>query len=176
MPEHRFHRTIGALFNGLVLSADKKIWLDPACDPDSTGVVTLFHGPGSDEVRFCLVDILITLPNMVVIVEIEESDVKPLHLFGKFYASAFSTHFNGQDISKLPLFFIQVLDTSEINLKEGQKSKQWDRIEQILRGQAANWPERTVSYKLFRGSQGDFEIGGEEAGRMLDFVKRCLET
>lgn len=62
--------------------------MDPACNPDSQGVITLFHGPGPDRVRFCLVDILIIIQGRVVIIEIEASDVKPLHLFGKFFASA----------------------------------------------------------------------------------------
>ncbi len=33
-------------------------------------------------VQFCLVDRLIVLPDKAVVTKIEESDVKPLHLFG----------------------------------------------------------------------------------------------
>ena len=100
MPDHPFHLKIGTLVRGLCLPSIREIWMDPACNPDSPGVITLFHGTGPDRVRFCLVDILITLPNKVVIIEIEESDVKPLHLFGKFFASALSTHLKDTEISQ----------------------------------------------------------------------------
>ncbi len=149
-----------------------QIWLDPACGGQK--VVPLSHVTGSKGVQFCHVDILILANGKVVIIEIEESDVKPLHLFGKFYASAFSTHFNDQDISKLPLLFIQVLDTSRINLKEGQKGEQWDRIGQILKGQAEEWADRQVQYELMWGSAEEFEAGGSK-GEELQRLVRELE-
>ena len=170
MPDHPFHLKIGTLVRGLCLPSIREIWIDPACDPDSPGVITLFHGTGPDRVRFCLVDILITQPNKVVIIEIEESDVKPLHLFGKFFASVHSTHHRDTDISKLPLLFIQVL----LEPERTRKGEQWDCIEQILKGNAENWQGRRVEYELARGKSADFEDGGKEGQKLLDLASRFL--
>ena len=169
MRDHPFHRRIGNLVSGLGLTHGKQIWLDKACGGE--GLIPLYEATGSEGVPFCFVDILLLLEGRLVIIEIEESDVKPLHLLGKFYASAFSTHFNDQDISKLPLLFIQVLDTSRINLEEGQKSGQWDRVEAILKGQAEKWLGRKAQYRLLWGRQDDFGAGGKESEKLLNLVK-----
>jgi hypothetical protein len=174
LPEHPFHLKIGKLVNRLGLSL-AEIRKDPACENDSPGVVTLLHNDDSGAVRFCQVDILITLPDKVVIVEIEESNVKPVHIFGKFFASASSTHSGTKEISKLPLLFIQVLDTSKLNLKEGKKGGQWDRIQGILISHAEKWPGRKVQYKMFRGGPADFEAGGNEGEKLLDLVRAFLK-
>jgi hypothetical protein len=173
MPEHPFHLKIGKLVNGLGLLPDK-IWKDPACDTESTGVVTLFHSVGSERVRFCLVDMLITLPNKVVIIEIEESNVKPVHIFGKFFASAFSTHYGETEIVKLPLLFIQILDSSKLKQGKTKKKGQWERIEAILINHAKKWPDRTVRYKLFRGGVSEFEPESATGEGLLQLIRDFL--
>jgi hypothetical protein len=179
VPDHPFHKKVGELFKGDEFLRNLSLFhgqirIDPACDEDSPGVVTLFHGTGSDRVRFCLVDILIIARDKVVIIEIEESDVKPLHLFGKFYASAFSTHHGKDEIGKKPLLFIQVLDTSKLNLEEGQKNKQWDRIEQVLSDHAENWVGRSIQYSLCRGNSGEFEQHAEKGRKLTQTIREFL--
>lgn len=170
MREHRFHQALGKLVNQLGLTLGKDIWKAPECDGPKQ--IPLQHCVRSKCVQFCLVDMLIIQPDMIVVIEIEESDVKPLHLFGKFFATAFSTHFNGLDIRKLPLLFIQVVDTSKVNLDEGQKDEQWDRIEEILSRYADEQQEKKVRYKMFRGRSADFEEGGQVGTALLDGIRK----
>lgn len=172
MPDHAFHRTIGNLIKTLGYIPDKEIWLDPACGGHE--VAPLSNGAGSEAVRFCQVDILIVAYDRLVIIEIEESDVKPLHILGKFYASAFSTHHDDQDISNLPLLFIQVLDTKKVNLEEGKKGEQLDQIEAILMEQAEKWPDRTVEYRLFKGQEANFKAEGTEGQELVQAIKDFL--
>ena len=173
MPDHPFHRTIGNLVKGFDLSPDQSE-MDPACDPQSAGVVTLFHGTGSNRVRFCQVDLLIAFQGKVVIIEIEESNVKPVHIFGKFFASAFATHYGKVDIGKLPLLFIQVLDSSKLKKDKSKKVGQWRRLEMILSQHAESWSGRQVNYKLFSGGPTDFEATGTEGKKLLELVIRFL--
>lgn len=170
MPDHPFHRTIGKLVKSFDLAQHKEIWLDPACDEASKQFVTLFHGTGPDRVRFCLVDILIIVRGKVVIIEIEESNVKPLNLFGKFFASTHATHHGNTEIAKLPLLFIQVLLEPERTRKGGQ----WGRIEEILKGHAKEWKSRKVEYELVRGGSAGFEAGGKEGEPLIRMTEVFL--
>jgi len=72
--------------------------------------------------QLCNVDMLILRSNSIkVIIEIEESNVKPVQICGKLLASALSSHYIYGDDPPVPVdgsvLFIQILDTSK--LREG---------------------------------------------------------
>lgn len=75
----------------------------------------------SRETRYCLVDLLMMQDNTIrVIIEIEESDVKPTQICGKFLASALASYYIHLSQDNHPIemgdsvLFIQVLDTSKL--------------------------------------------------------------
>lgn len=96
----------------------------------------LYCNAKSLKTELCNVDMLILQSNSVrVILEIEESNVKPVQIFGKFLASALSTHYIYRNTPPAPMaesvLFIQILDRSK--LKEGTKKiEQWENIEKLI--------------------------------------------
>jgi hypothetical protein len=131
MRNHPLHKAIGIL-----IAKDKfpdcDIFKDSACDKGQGHRITLNYGSGSNRVRLCDVDILIKVPEKaIVIIEVEESNVKPVNIFGKLFASAFSTHIGEIEIGNLPLCFIQVVDTFGLKIDRSKKSVQWTAIKTI---------------------------------------------
>ncbi len=122
---HSFHEFIGELIS----STGYRAIMDAACGGD--GKVPLY----SSNFRFADVDIAIVHNEAVrVIVEIEESGMNPVHIFGKFLASALSTHFSkGKEYYPLEsVLFIQIVDTSKLNEKSG-KLDQFEAIEKAIK-------------------------------------------
>ena len=118
--KHLFHRKIGSLINleDFYNNSNLKILKDRACDRKGRQI-HLGKKNAPRNARFCDVDILIaTEKEAKVIIEIEESNVKPIHLFGKFFATACSECYYDYDNKEdQPLdfsdsvLFIQVLKT-----------------------------------------------------------------
>jgi hypothetical protein len=108
-------------------------------------------------VRFCDVDLLIAVGGKArVIIEIEESNVKPVHVFGKFFASSFSTHYKPKTETKLvalddQVLFIQVLDSKALNVDKTGKLDQWNVIESAIQGLPVEFCGRKMKYKLYDG-------------------------
>jgi len=175
---HPLHRKIGTIIdNALNGGKEIKVIKDPACCTDSHGKqhIPLF---GSDvksrSTRYCCVDLLILQEDKIrIIVEIEESDIKPTQICGKFLTSALSKNYihkkdNGSKEMSESVAFIQVVDTSR--LKDGSK-----KIKQILQlkesiSQILPLKGRPVNkYELYFGTEkSDFED-------MLGFIKSQLD-
>lgn len=171
---HPLHQAIGQ-----IITQDGfprcEILKDPACDTSPQQHVTLFQGAGPDRVRFCQVDILIALPEKAtVIIEIEESNVKPVQIFGKFFASAFSTHHDTNPIDQ-PLLFIQVVDTAALKLGKTKKGGQWSVIKAIIKSQSKKWPGRDVRYELVEGNANEFSSESEKGTHLIQMVKGFLK-
>ena len=142
--------------------------LDSACDGNQR--ISLFGSEiKSYKTRYCDVDILILKDNKVkVIIEIEESDIKPVHIFGKFLVSALSTHYIYND-KKYPMddsvTFIQLVDTSKLSINKTSKFKQCENIglsiQKILHMRWGNIGE----YKIFND---------KETGEMLAYLSTYL--
>jgi len=128
MNKHPFHKVIGDLISGINLPKEKYCVLqDSACGGEHT--LPLFCSEErSYTTRYACVDLMILKEQKVkVIIEIEESNVKPVHIFGKFLASAMSEYYiygkekYGMDESVL---FLQILDFSKQKMKS-RKIAQW---------------------------------------------------
>ena len=150
MREHKFHRIIGNAINDLELSEERfQILKDTACG--GIHKLSLFFS---------------------VIIEIEESNVKPVHLFGKFLASAMSKYYiyGNKDVSPIGMaqsvFFIQILETS--GLKDVKaKYKQWHLVEESIQGIIPVKESRINKYKLIYGKGDDFKEDGEKIKTLI---------
>lgn len=174
MKSHPLHQAIGQIITqGRFPNCE--ILKDPACDTSPQQHITLFHEAGPNRVRFCQVDLLVALPGKAtVIIEIEESNVKPVQIFGKFFASVFSTHCGTSTIAQ-PLLFIQVVDTSALKSGKTKKGNQWRSIEAAIKSHAKSWPDRAVRYELFEGRPSEFRPDSETGARLVATIQAFLE-
>jgi hypothetical protein len=96
---HLLHTQIGKLIEEALKDIKGlKIVKDPACCREGETAlqqIPLFcKNLKNRKTRYCCVDLLILQDNKIrVIVEIEESDIKPTQVCGKFLTSALSTYY-----------------------------------------------------------------------------------
>jgi len=175
MGSHPLHEAIGRLFDQRALPG-VEIRKDTACQPTKRKRITLSLGAGADRAQVCFVDLIAVKPGKsMVIIEIEESNVKPVQIFGKFLASALSTHQGESRIDRLPLLFIQVVDTSALKLGKSKKGYQWSSVKAAIKEHARKWPDRRiVYYELLEGRPTEFEPGSEQADRLVKMVQAFL--
>ncbi len=161
---HSLHKFIG----DLVSSTEYTVIRDAACGGD--GKVPLYH----EDFRFADVDIAVVHNNVVrVIIEIEESGKNPVHIFGKFLASALSTHFS-KGIEYYPLefvLFIQIVDTSNLDERTG-KFEQFNAMEEAIKSILPLKGSEVVDYRLLAGDRYDFsaEMGKELIGLLKSHI------
>ncbi len=156
---HALHKNIGKCINNDELS-DYKIIRARECGGQQN--VPLFCSiEKSNATEYCNVDMLMIKDNKVkVIFEIEETDVKPTQICGKFLTSALSTYYIHQSKNNTPIeldesvLFIQILDTSQ--LKEGtSKIEQWENLGKSIKDLLPIG--KIGKYKLFYGNCSDFK-------------------
>ena len=159
--EHPFHKKIGDLINNTVLP-DCKIIKDPACGGDQH--IPLFCSKErSRETEYCNVDLLITVDNKIkIIVEIEEANIKPTQICGKFLTSALSKYFiheseNNSLIRMADLvLFIQILDTLKLKIDKTAKTKQWGQIKRSIQNIIPLKESSISQYEIFYGNKSNF--------------------
>lgn len=92
---------------------------------------------GQKPIEYCNADYIVTLDNEVkVVVEIEESDFKPIYLLGKAFVTGYSEIHIARNLGKnervskeLVLLQIIIDETSENN----EKRRQWDSVSSKLK-------------------------------------------
>ncbi len=116
----------------------------------------------------CNVDLLIVLNNKIkVIVEIEEANIKPTQICGKFLTTAISECFRHKLHKGVPILFdksvlfLQIIDTSKLK-ERSAKNKQVEYIEKSIQENFKIRNDRVMSYKLILGNSRDF--GSEKQG------------
>ncbi len=108
-----------------------KLLRDAACGGNQH--IPLFcNEKKSRETEYCNVDMMILKDNKIkVIIEIEESNIKPTQICGKFLTSALSKHYLHQsekaEMDK-SVTFIQILNTSALVQGKTKKISQWDYL------------------------------------------------
>ncbi|MCL2207509.1 MAG: hypothetical protein FWB90_05360 [Fibromonadales bacterium] len=137
MEKHPLHKTVGELLKKFAKDKKFETRLDSACGGDQ--LISLFScSEKSRESRLCCVDAMLLKNNKVaVVIEIEESDIKPTQICGKYLTTALSKEYNYADkesvsIEKESIDFIQILDTSELK-QNSRKEKQFKNIEQAIK-------------------------------------------
>jgi hypothetical protein len=165
--EHELHQVVGKLISEAGLSGS--VLADPACGGKHR--LPLFCNTNrSWKTELCNVDMLILKSNRVkVIVEVEESNVKPVQICGKFLASALCSDYIHRNEPPLPMddsvLFIQILDTSE--LKPGTaKIDQWKTIAELVQQTIPVKDSKIQQYMMVYGDQNEF-VPTHGTGRAL---------
>ena len=177
MTKHLFHETIGDIFDDENFpSKGITILKDAACGGDHT--LPLFCSEErSYTTRYACADLMILKEQKVkVIIEIEESNVKPVHIFGKFLASAISEYYiYGKEKYEMDesVLFIQVLDTSKQKNVSIRKA-QWTNIEESIRAILPFEGTSIREYAIFYGDKPDFKKG-EKKDNLVEFVRGALK-
>jgi len=133
----------------------------------------------SRRTRYCLVDMLMIKDDKIkAIIEIEESNIKPVQVCGKFLASALSSYYIHRSESNTPIgmsdsvLFIQILDTSKLSEKTS-KIDQWEHLEKSIENILPIGKIR--NYKLFCGNPVDLESReGNKCLKLINYMKEVL--
>jgi len=109
----------------------------------------------SNKTKYCNVDLLVIQDGKIrVIVEIEESDVKPTQICGKFLTSALARYYIHETEDNLPIgmhdsvTFIQVVDTSKLK-RLSLKPYQWKNLESSIGNILPIKGSNIKEYRLF---------------------------
>ncbi|RJS72879.1 hypothetical protein CW714_04015 [Methanophagales archaeon] len=176
--EHPLHKIVGECINSNVFP-NCKIIKDPACGGQQN--VPLFCSRDrSNETEYCNVDLLIIKDNKIrVIIEIEETEVKPTQICGKFLTSALSSYYIHDSENNTPIgmsgsvLFIQILDTSQLKEKTS-KIKQWGNLEKSIKNLLPIGKIR--KYKLLYGTIPDFKNRkGNKCAELIACIKEALK-
>ncbi|MBN1363207.1 MAG: hypothetical protein JW976_00230 [Syntrophaceae bacterium] len=175
--KHELHKVIGTLMSETFSSDTKiKVIKDPACGGNQH-IPLFISEERSRETQYCNVDLLITVNDRIrVIIEIEEADIKPTQICGKFLASALTHYFiheseNNERIGMAKsVLFIQVLDTSKLKIGKTAKIKQWRKIEESIQKIIPVKNSSIDRYRIFSGKHDNFN--SEELSEYIsDFLK-----
>ncbi len=175
--EHPLHKIVGQCIDSHKFP-NCKIMKDPACGGEQN--IPLFCSEDkSNKTEYCNVDLLILKDSKIrVIIEIEETDITPTQICGKFLTSALSSYFihksENNNLIRMSdsVSFIQILNTSR--LKEGTaKPNQWKNLEKSIRKILPIEGSRIRKYKLLYGNVSEF-TGRHRNKRteLITYIKR----
>jgi len=133
---------------------------DEACGGDQR--IPLFYDEEkSRATEYCNVDMLVLKDNRVrAIIEIEESNVKPTQICGKFLTSALARYYIHENKENKPVemydyvAFIQIVDSSKLK-KNSAKRKQWRALERSIQNMLPLRNSRITSYILITEDELD---------------------
>ena len=159
--QHPLHKIVGDLIDSHKFP-NCKIIRDVACGGQQN--VPLFCSQNkSNETEYCNVDLLILKDNKIrVIIEIEETDITPAQICGKFLTSALSSYFIHESENNIPLgmsdsvSFIQILNMSRLRERTA-KLDQWENLEESIMNTLPIKGSKIRKYKLLYGNVSDFE-------------------
>ena len=170
--EHPLHKIVGQCIDDHKFP-NCKIIKDPACGGQQN--VPLFCSEDkSNKTEYCNVDLLILKDNKIrVIIEIEETDITPTQICGKFLTSALSSYFIHESENDIPLgmsdsvSFIQILNTAR--LKAGAaKPNQWQNLQKSIMDTLPIKGSRIREYKLLYGNLSDFK--GRHRNKCVELI------
>lgn len=159
--KHPLHRIVGQCISSYRFPGCKII-KDPACGGQQN--IPLFcSNDKSNKTEYCNVDLLILEDSKIrAIIEIEETDITPTQICGKFLTSALSSYFIHESENNNPIrmsdsvSFIQILNMSRLN--EGTaKPDQWKNLEKSIRKILPIEGSRIRKYKLLYGNISEFK-------------------
>ena len=175
------HLAIGKIFQDLL--KDRRgfeLLRDKACGGNQH-IPMFCSSTKSKKSEYCNVDLMVLKNNKVkIIIEIEESNVKPTQICGKFLTSALARYFIHESKSNEliemddSVTFIQILDTSKLVKARTHKFMQWDELEESIRAVLPLKNSRTRRYALFYDRESDFN-NKSNLNKLVSFVEEaCL--
>lgn len=150
------HKKVGRAFQEFVSKYPNLTLLqDPACEGKQH--IPLFCNPVKNrENEFCNVDMIVLKNDKIsLIVEIEESNVKPTQVCGKFLTSALAKYFIHNSKANRPIemdesvTFLQILDTSKLVKEKNKKIMQWRLLEASINNVLPLKNSRITTYRIF---------------------------
>jgi hypothetical protein len=175
---HVLHEKLGkSISESFSSEPGYKVMLDKACGGNRTLPLFMSKVKGSDT-EICDVDILVVKDEKVrAIIEIEESDVKPNQICGKFLTSALASFYSSEEGTTAPLdapiAFIQLLDESKLKINKSKKPGQWEKIEKAICRTLPVGNSQINVYKIFgfNGSEDQYE---KQAALLIGFLKAYI--
>lgn len=136
----------------------------------------------SNKTKYCNPDILILKDNKIrVIIEIEESDITPVRICGKFLTSALSSCFIHKSSNNVPLkmsdsvTFIQILNALWLKNKSS-KLDQGKNLEKSIKNILPVKESKIKKYQLFYGTVSDFEDrNSDKCVELFSYIKEVLK-
>ena len=161
------------------ISSDCQLIRDEACGGDQQ-IPLFLSKKKSRKTECCDVDLLV-LKNrkIVIIVEIEESNVRPTQVCGKYLTAALARYYVHETGNDEPLgmhdsaTFIQIMDSSKL---KGRSSKfiQWQKLERSIQDILPVEGSSITNYRLFYGDKADFE-NAEKCNGLVTCIKEACE-
>ncbi len=156
---HPLHKTIADKIGNAL--PPHSLIRDKACSGDQR--IPLFNTiQKSRKTQYCNVDLLMLKNNKIkVIVEIEETNVKPTQICGKFLTSALANYYIHTSEKNEPIgmddsvTFIQVVATSKLVKEKTSKLQQWEVLEESIKSIIPLKNSRITSYKLLTADKLD---------------------
>ena len=174
--EHNLHKTIGSIISDAF--PEIEVVKDPACGGDQ--LVSLFCSDlKSRGTKYADVDIIILKGGKVkVIIEIEESDIKPVQICGKFLVSALSKYFIHERYGVVEMndsvLFLQILDSSKLKPDRTFKLEQFKNLEKSIQSVIPLKDSCIDNYRIFYGDSSEFAGGGIK-NELIDCIRKVLD-
>ena len=167
---HELHVSIGDFIENS-LSSGCQLVRDMACVYAGSvkQQIPLFcSAEKSNKTKYCNVDLLVIRDGTIrVIVEIEESNVKPTQICGKFLTSVFARYYIHNSEGNVPIgmhdfvTFIQVVGTSKLK-RLSVKPEQWKNLESSIINILPIKDSNIKEYRLFTDG---------ELNELVDYIR-----
>lgn len=162
---HKLHLMVAKAIEELVskINPDLSVLKDPACG-EGKHLPFFLTDKAHNDTEITNVDLMITYANRTVklICEIEESDITPIRIFGKFYTAANAEMVklqNGTEYKMDPKgIFIQILCSAKLPAGT-KKLKQGINVSDAINKHLCSDNFWIKEYHLIYGEAGDFEKG-----------------
>lgn len=132
---HPLHHAVGAALGSICYPSNTRLLLDPACG-GRQNIPLFMANSASNSTERCNVDALVVQADRLrVILEIEEANIKPTQICGKFLATALSLFHLHPNLDAVALafdpatHFVQVVDVSRLKRDRTSKLEQLRLIE-----------------------------------------------
>jgi len=160
MVKHKLHLIVGDLIANNIKTNGTEVVRDSACG--GIQQIPLFLGEKMRGNVLTNVDLMILKKNKIkVIIEIEESDLTPLHICGKFLAPLLCDEYihSTKDNKKIGMdsavLFIQILDKTKLP-ENTKKKEQGKKIEEAI-NKFIEQDEKFPTRKPLRGNLDRFD-------------------
>lgn len=171
--ESLIHRKIGDIFKKEIPNYTScSLLTDHACGGKQR-IPLFYEANKARATEYCNVDLIVLKENKIkIIVEIEESNVKPTQICGKYLASALSNFYIHEKQKNKTIemadsvSFIQIVDTSKLKKDKTAKFKQWKALEKSINKILPVKNSRITSYQL---------LTTEDLGEVVAIIKRICE-
>jgi len=172
---HPLHLAVAKLFEN-TLSPDCYLIKDEACGGDQR--IPLFASKEkSRKTWYCDVDLIVLKDDKIkIIVEIEESNLGPTQVCGKYLTSALTRFYIHESNNNEPIrmddsvTFIQIMGCKKLKVDKTSKFEQWENIEESINQILQVTDSKITKYRLFYGNTSHF-TNHEKCRELINLIK-----